>query len=180
MFSHRIARTQRAANRSAILRLEQVEGRTCPSCTVTVTGDTLRIIGDAANDTVSIADNGAKGIVVTCDGVTHPAATGIQHVRVDTGAGDDKVTYTRSATGGEFKGTLDFSAKLGSGNDTFTADFDANGLAGTARVTFDIQGGAGNDTITLNAGTAKAGMNIASGGRLTLNADGGSGKDKIT
>src|SRR5262249_7187757 len=160
-----IARTHRLANRSAVLRLEELESRWCPSCTVTVTGHTLRIVGDAANNNVGIVDNGAAGIVVTCDGVTSPAATGIQRVLVDTKAGDDTVTYSRSAAGGNFTGRLDFRAKLGSGNDTFTADFNGNDLVGRARVKFDIDGGAGDDTITFNAGTTMAAVDIASRAR---------------
>src|SRR5262245_54345027 len=66
MFSHRTARSRRPQDQGAILRLEALESRWCPSCTVTVTGHTLRIIGDAANNTVAIVDNGAAGIVVTC------------------------------------------------------------------------------------------------------------------
>src|SRR5262245_57270350 len=50
MFRHRIAQTHRPANRSAALRLEVLEDRCCPDCTVLVTGSTLRIIGDAAKN----------------------------------------------------------------------------------------------------------------------------------
>src|SRR5262245_44409965 len=180
MLSRRVARTRHPANRGAILRLEELERRWCPSCTVTVTGSTLRVIGDAGNNNVGIVDNGAAGIVVTCDGVASAAATGIQRVLVDTGAGDDTVTYSRSAAGGNFTGRLDFSARLGSGNDTFTADFNGNSLAGTARVAFNIAGNADNDTITFNAGTTAAPVNIAAGARLELAAKGGTGTDKIT
>src|SRR5262249_28446326 len=50
MFWHPIARTHRSRNRRAVLRLEELERRCCPSCTVTVTGHTLRIIGDAGDN----------------------------------------------------------------------------------------------------------------------------------
>src|SRR5262245_55098164 len=82
MFSHRISQPRRPANRGASLRLEDLECRWCPSCTVPVTGNTLRIIGDAGDNNLVITDNGAAGIVVTCDGVASPAATGIQRVIV--------------------------------------------------------------------------------------------------
>src|SRR5262249_14854630 len=161
MSSHRSGRNRRPLQSRAVLRLKELESRWCPSCVVTQTGNTLSIIGDAGNNTVGIVDNGAAGIVVTCDGDTHPAATGIERVRVDTGAGDDTVTYSRSAAGGNFTGPLDFSAKLGNGNDTLTANFNGNSLAGTARVKFNIEGNAGNDTITFNAGATPAPANTA-------------------
>src|SRR5262249_49509056 len=150
------------------------------SCLVTQTGNTLRIIGDAANNTVAIVDNGAAGIVVTCDGDTHPAALGIQRVIVKTGDGNDTVNYSRSAAGGNFTGRLAFEAKLGSGNDAFTADFNGNDLVGSARVDFDIEGNAGDDTLTFNMGTAAAPVDIASGARLAVEAEGGTGQDKVT
>lgn len=180
MLWNRIARTHRPATRSAVLRLEQVEGRTCPSCTVAAFGNTLFVIGDAANNNVAVVDNGPAGMVVTCDGDTHPAATGIERVLVFTGAGDDTVTYSRSAAGGNFTGRLDFDAFLGSGNDKFTADLNGDDLAGTARVAFDVVGSAGDDAMTFNAGTTAAGVDIASGARLRLDASGGIGADKVT
>src|SRR5262245_22043395 len=67
MYSRHVAPVCRPVKRSAQLLLEALETRWCSSCTVTVDGDTLRIIGDAANNTVAIVDNGAAGIVVTCD-----------------------------------------------------------------------------------------------------------------
>src|SRR5262245_20451169 len=180
MVLHRVARTPRPAPRGAVLRLLELERRWCPSCTVTVDGNTLRIIGDATNNNVAIVDNGAAGIVVTCDTVASPAATGIEHVRVDTRGGDDTVTYSRSTAGGNFTGRLDFKAKLGSGNDSFTANLNGNDLVGTANVEFDIAGNAGNDTMTFNAGTTAAGVDIASGARLKLGAAGDNGTDSIT
>src|SRR5262245_16474973 len=111
MRSHRLGRTSSPVHRRT-LRLEELENRWCPSCTVTVTGNTLRITGDAGNNTVAIVDNGAAGMVVTCDGDAHPAATGIQRVLVDTKEGDDTVSYSRSAAGGNFTGRLDFLANL--------------------------------------------------------------------
>src|SRR5262249_21314787 len=118
--------------------------------------------------------------VVTCDGDTHPAATGIQRVLVDTKEGDDTVSYSRSAAGGNFTGRLDFLANLGTGNDKFTADFNGNDLAGTARVDFAVFGAGTDDQITFNVGTTAAGVDVASGARLELEAAGGTGTDKIT
>src|SRR5262249_26168536 len=138
------------------------------------------IVGDATNNNVAIVDNGAAGIVVTCDGVASPAAMGIQRIRINTAAGDDTVSYSRSAAGGNFTGRLDVQASLGAGNDKFTADFNGNDLVGSARVAFDINGGAGDDTMTFNAGTAAAGVDIAARARLELEAHGGAGTDTIT
>src|SRR5262249_34164304 len=180
MLSHRIPRTHGPTRRSAVLRLEGLERRWCPSCTVTVTGTLLSIIGGAGNNNLAVVDNGAGGIFDTCDGAAQPAANGIQQVFVNTGAGNDTVTYSRSAAGGTFMGRLAFNAMLGSGNDTFTANFNGNGLAGTARVTFNVAGNTGDDKITFNAGTTAAGVNVAAGGRLGLMAQGGAGIDTIT
>src|SRR5262245_22593023 len=179
MNSHSSGQTRRP-RKTYRLRLEALESRWCPACTVTVSGHTLRIIGDAANNNVAIVDNGAAGIVVTCDGTAHPAATGIRNVVVRTQAGDDTVSYSRSAAGGNFTSRLDFDADLGSGNDKATIDFNGNDLTGSARVEFDVRGGSGDDTITFNAGTAAAGVDIASDARLELEANGGTGADKIT
>jgi hypothetical protein len=157
-----------------IPQLEALENRWCPSCTVKVTGDTLHVTGDNGNNTVSIVDNGALGVVVTCDLMTFPAALGIKHIDVKTKGGDDTVGYTRSAAGGTFTGKLDFHANLGDGNDTFTADLGGNGLAAGADVHFDVHGHKGNDAVTINA----AGGTFA--GKLDVHADLGDGNGTFT
>jgi hypothetical protein len=186
MFSLRfrgsLRRPKQAAGRAErrALRVEQLEDRRCLSCTVTVSGNTLRITGDGGNNNVAIVDNGAAGIVVTCDGVASPAATGIKRVLVNTGDGNDTLTYARSAAGGNFTTDLSLNARLGDGDDAFTADFNGNDLVGSARVKFDIEGNAGADMITFNAGTGAAPVDIASMARLELEAKGGHGNDTST
>src|SRR5262245_8193736 len=180
MASRRIAQNNRPARRSAALLVEGLENRWCPNCTVIASGTTLLIFGDAGNNNVAIVDNGAAGIVVTCDTVAHPAATGIQHVVVNTRAGNDTVTYSRSAAGGNFTGRLAFDANLGGGKDVFTANFNGNVLVGTARVAFNIAGNAGDDMVTFNTGSTAGPVDIASAARLTLKADGSDGTDNVT
>ncbi len=179
MNSHRAGRVRRPGHKYG-LQLEELESRWCPSCSVTVAGDTLLIHGDKAANTVSIVDNGAAGIVVTCDGTTSPAATGIKHIEIETGKGNDVVTYSRSATGGNFTTDLDVKAELGKDSDSFTANFNGNDLTGTSQVLFEVEGGKDNDTMTVNAGTAAAPVDIAAGARLELNFEGGKDADTMT
>ena len=62
---------------------------------------------------------------------------------VDSGKGDDKVTFTITQT-------KDVTVNLGEGNDTITT------AALTANKKFEISGGAGNDTFNLGASTTDA------------------------
>ncbi|QCD49315.1 putative surface layer protein [Campylobacter showae] len=62
---------------------------------------------------------------------------------VDSGKGDDKVTFTITQT-------KDITVNLGEGNDTVTT------AALTANKKFEISGGAGNDTFNLGASTTDA------------------------
>jgi len=160
-------------------RLEALENRCCLTCVVEVHGDTLRVEGDKANNTIAIVDNGAAGIVVTCDAVASPAATGIDHVVVHTKDGNDILTYSRSAAGGNFTTDLDFSAHLGKGNDSFTANLNGNDLAAGADVRFHVKGDKGADILTVNAGTAAAATDIALGASLSIKLDGGKEGDTI-
>src|SRR5262249_31345029 len=70
--SHRTShRTASHRTRPALYRfspqLEALEDRSCPSCTATLVGTTLTILGDSAANTIDISDNGTT-ISVVCDG----------------------------------------------------------------------------------------------------------------
>ncbi|QCD48377.1 putative surface layer protein [Campylobacter showae] len=81
----------------------------------------------------------------TKDDISIAYATNTKLKTVDTGTGDDEVTF-----GGNTTQTHDITVNLGEGNDTVTT------AALTANKKFQISGGAGNDTFNLGASTTDA------------------------
>ncbi|HKB04326.1 MAG TPA: hypothetical protein VKD90_19030, partial [Gemmataceae bacterium] len=111
---------------SVRLSVNPLEGREVPACVVThPTPDLVVITGDAANDAVFIRDNGVGGISGSATGAGAFSFTGIKTVRVLTGDGNDRVSYTltRNLQPGQ---TRDVSVALGAspqwGQDTFVAN----------------------------------------------------------
>ena len=95
---------------------------------------------------------------------------------VDTGAGDDEVTF-----GGNTTQTHDVTVNLGEGNDTITT------AALTANKKFQISGGAGNDTFNLGASTTDASASkyititdTNRGDKISLGSAGAATLQKIT
>ena len=181
-------------------RLEALEDRWCPSVTLQTNGPELRIQGNAADDVISITDNGAGRVSVTANGKTS-AFTGITQLRIDTGDGNDTIDY--QLTGSTVADHL-VRIDLGSGTDsvsirarwpptrgqdrvrrqrrqwrsnTITADL---AVQVTGQLKLGLQGGDGNDIITANValaarstGHAEAVVNGNDGDdRLTLNVTG--------
>ncbi|WP_122874397.1 beta strand repeat-containing protein [Campylobacter showae] len=95
---------------------------------------------------------------------------------VDTGTGDDEVTF-----GGNTTQTHDITVNLGEGNDTVTT------AALTANKKFEISGGAGNDTFSLGASTTDASASkyititdANRGDKISLGSAGAATLQKIT
>src|SRR5688572_12421460 len=90
--------SQQSHGRRSALRVEQLEDRCVPACTITQTGTApnvvLTITGDNTNNNVQISDDGAGNITLACDGVISPAIPGVKDIVVDTKKGADAVFYT--------------------------------------------------------------------------------------
>lgn len=143
--------TTRSRGCRMIPRVEQLEDRCVPACTVTPTGAApnvlLTINGDAGLNAIQISDNGAGNITVTCDGVATPAVAGVRDIVVNTQDGNDVVFYTLTAdlTTAQVR---NLNVDLGAGNDFFLAQATNNGDVNlNATLTFNVRGRLGNDNI---------------------------------
>jgi hypothetical protein len=126
------------------------------------------VIGDAANNTISITDDGRGNVSVTADGGQAVTASGINRIDVDTRGGDDTFSYALTAA---LEGDRNLSVRLGGGNDRATIEA-ADGIArGTFAVQMEGREGADSLTVTLGA--------IAAGARADVRADGDEGNDTI-
>src|SRR5262245_28102918 len=72
-------------------RVELLEHRWCPSCTVTVHGDVMRIVGDGGVNAVTVTDDGAGNVTAACD-TASATGSGIRKIIIDTKGGADTVT----------------------------------------------------------------------------------------
>src|SRR5947209_225200 len=134
--------------RSFAPRLEVLEGRDCPSCSVEFREGLLSVAGDRGANQVSIVNTWA-GTQVTCDGGETMTFAGVRAVSVRTMDGDDHVSFVSRS--GELPVPLPaLSVDLGGGDDTFTADV-ADVPPGPAAVA--VTGGPGRDDIRVTATT---------------------------
>jgi hypothetical protein len=128
------------------LRLERLERRDCPSCTVFQKEETLVILGDEGANQIAIADTREGDIVVTCDVGDPHRFTGVNRIDLRTLGGDDEINATFSNPPDP---VFEFRAELGTGNDRLTiSGFDPQPDPPLRRSSsFDIQTGAGDDEI---------------------------------
>src|SRR5207249_760093 len=101
--------------------LENLEGRSCPSVNVVVHGHTLFVQGDAADNTVTITDQGDGHISATITGSSGTATNsgaGIRNVIVTTQGGSDTVNYTLAS---DLTSNLNLGIDLGAYRDAATA-----------------------------------------------------------
>jgi hypothetical protein len=145
-------------------RLEALEHRDCPSCTVLVSGNTLRIIGDGGANAVNVTHNGAGTVTATCDG-TAVTRSGIRRIFIDTRGGADTVNF--SATGALTR-RLDLNLRLGGGNDFA----DVNFAAIDDRLKLHADLGGGNDTLDVNLD-----QELRARSEADLHVNGGGGND---
>ena len=195
-------RTDSFGNRFT-LRLETLDDRIVPSCTVLLEGTTLTITGDNKSNDIQIVDDGTT-VTVTCDGDTAEEFTDVTEIVVRAGNGQDVVGYELAIAdpptgeaGVVVERTLD--VKVGNGIDTFTGsvvgdlvegsvlDVSVGGCNGKDTLGFDVAGdvAAGVDVLVeLRGGNGQdvilssyAGMLL---GALTWDVTGGNGKDELT
>lgn len=167
----------------ARLGVERLDTREVPACIVTLpTPDTVAIVGDNANDTVIINDNGAGIIFGAATGFGGFAAAGIKNVRVNTGSGSDQVTYNliQNLLPGQVRTV---NVQLGTGYDRFTANlFNPNTGVGSdlmraSQLTIVADGGDGGDWLRINA---QHQVDVALGAALNMILYGEAGNDVIT
>jgi hypothetical protein len=132
-------------------QLEVLENRWCPSAPgIVQTGHTLSITGDGANDIIRISDNGQGGVMASitlANSSQKVSATGITDIKIESGAGNDTISYALTSTlkqnqslmlcldKGSNQAFLDYSAGLqhsdlaiavgAAGNDQLTTQFGA-------------------------------------------------------
>jgi hypothetical protein len=155
-------------------RLERLERRDCPSCTVFQREDTLVILGDDRANLIEIAATRDEGpeesdegpeerIVVSCDGGEPQRFTGVVHVEIDTLGGADEV---RAAFTDPPEPILQVRADLGGGNDVFAVAFDPqpdpplparlDPALGGGWLQLDVHGGQGSDQMSLALAATRA------------------------
>jgi hypothetical protein len=140
-------------------RVEALEDRWCPTVLVTLTGQTLNIVGDNHANVVTVhEDDGATDLEVKGDGVKHNfAANGVTTINVNLKGGNDQFTYNFGEDVFKFPKTI--LVKLGKGNDQvhFDLNNDTNspGQFTTVKANLDIHvfGGKGSDVVTADFGT---------------------------
>jgi hypothetical protein len=195
-------RTRRGLNYFAP-RLELLDDRVVPSCTVVQEGGLLRIEGDQHSNTISIVDDGAT-VTVTCDDGTAEEFTDVTEIEVRGGNGQDVVTYdltiadpAAGETGTAVTRSVD--VKLGNGIDSFegsvtgdlvdgsAVDVTVKGCNGKDALAFDMAGDVAADAtldVLLNGGNGKDEMLTSYAGvllgTLTWGLEGGNGKDVLS
>jgi Ca2+-binding RTX toxin-like protein len=157
------------------------------AATVVVAGTNITVTGDATDETITVADNGA---FITVDGVaTTAAANDTFDLTVNAGAGVDTITVTtdklRTLTlnGEDGNDTINGSPdddiiNGGAGNDTL------NGGGGDDRITGNtgadtMNGDAGNDVMVWNPGDGSDVMNGGAGGGDDAELNGGNNPENF-
>ena len=157
-------------------RLQAFDGRSLPSVTaVMLPGSSiLMITGNADANSITIQDSGQfGGVTVVGDGQTFVFEQTVRAIVVDTGDGNDTVSYNLLGT---LAASRNIVLELGRGADTFTANLTGQTLAAGANLDISAYGRGGADTLALNA----RGVNTGAGSILNVYFEGGAGKDRIT
>jgi hypothetical protein len=173
--------SQHLRGRRPALRVEQLEDRCVPACTIMQTGVApniiLTITGDDTNNNVQISDDGAGNITLACDGVISPPVAGVKDIVVTTKNGGDVVFYTLAADL-QAAQTRNVVVDLGDGNDFFLAQAINNGdIMGMASLSFDVRGKLGNDNIRFRLNED---FDVNLNGTLNIFVAGNEGNDRIS
>src|SRR5690349_6691530 len=121
-------------------RLEAFDDRSLPSVTAVVPpgSSVLTITGDASANTITIQDSGLPGgITVVGDGETFVFTETIRGIVVDTGDGNDVVSYNLL---GPLSGVRSLVTELGKGADAFTANLSGQTLSAWANLDITAYG----------------------------------------
>jgi hypothetical protein len=163
---------------------EKLETRCCLACDLFVSGNTLQIVGDDLDNTVTITDDGAGNVAAVCTSPTGDdaaALSGIEKIVLSARSGNDSVSYT--LTGDRVrKMELDFD--LGAGSDFTTlhlADLvDPSAVTAIAEdFQINIRQGAGEDFLL--AGNFAGGVGriaVEADAKLEVKVDGGQDNDQ--
>lgn len=163
------------------LRVEQLEDRCVPACTITQAGVApniaLTINGDDHVNNIQISDDGNGNITLACDGVISPAVAGVRDIVVNSKKGNDAVFYTLAADllGAQ---TRNISVDLGDGNDRFLAQaLNGADILTNASLSFNVKGKLGNDNIRF---LLTLDFDVSDGGALGIAVAGNEGNDRIS
>jgi len=178
---------------------DQLEERLCYSVTVIsspiASGQELKIVGDAAADTINILDEGNGNVTVTGEsGNLLGAADNVSVIRVNSKGGADVVSYTLANPLAHVEklffnlgaGADQLSIDLSAGIDGANLHVTANGEAGadtisatlgdlaTAKAILELNGDEGADIITVSGAP-----NVSADSVLKVTLSGNEGKDAI-
>jgi hypothetical protein len=165
------------------LGVERLDERDVPACIVAFAApDTLVITGNGAADSVVLYDHGNGVVTGGATGWGAFGFAGIKHIKVDTGAGNDRVLYylMGNMAAGRSQ-TLDVS--LGSGADTFYANLFnrttgvGSDLKAGSSLVISANGGRENDRMGVNA---QYDTDVGVQARLLATLVGETGNDIIT
>lgn len=150
---------KRASAHNFVPSLESLDGRIVPSCTWVEADGVLTITGDAGANVVEITDDGTT-LTITCDGETVDASADVTDVVLRVKAGDDAVTYTRTAP-----------ADDGTGEGGTDGTTDGTTDAGTDGTTDGVTDGGTDGSTT--GGTTDSGTDGGTDGGTDDGTDGG-------
>lgn len=159
-------------------RVENLEDRSLPACSVVPSGAVLTITGDNGPNNVRIVDNATAGpgnVTVICDGIATPLNTfTISQIIVNTGGGNDTVEFGLNAKLPAGLNRL-LAVDLGDGHDNLIASF-AGGFSNVAGMTLTAQGGRGRDFFLVNA---LNNVELDPGSALRLDMNSGDDRDIV-
>lgn len=161
--------------RRFVPRLEVFDER-CQPATWSLSGTILTVTGDPnLAEHITITDNGQSTGLVLDDGTTSTTfSTPINAIVVNTGAGDDQVTYNLAP--GTLTGNRSIVAHTGAGADTFTTNMAGVTLDTGVNLDISAYGDGGKDTFILNAQNVNTNINAI----LNVYYAGQAGKDVIS
>lgn len=158
-------------------RLESLEDRTTPTCTITQQDDLLVITGSAGRDLVRIGEDGLGNVNVLCDQEQIARRfSGVTRIQVRTLGGADRVRYDlfNNVPGGRL-----LDVDLGAGADRFDGFLNDQDVLGRGALNLFVHGREGPDVIRCDttrdpepavAAVLAAGLNTSTFGSFTFGA----------
>jgi hypothetical protein len=137
----------------------------------------IRIIGNDANDVVTITENpAANAVTITATGRgTQTFTNDFEIYDIDTGGGADTVTWRVNSDydGVDRSISLDLDSNT-TGTDRFDFSMNGNFIEGSSNILFEVNGNTGNDTVVMTFGE------IFDSSRVQANVDVDGGNDNVT
>ena len=158
------------------LHLEPLGDRTVPAIippTLDPITHILTVTGDEADDTVTIFDGGQLGgVTIVADGQTWQFDDEVRVIQVNTGLGNDVVTYNLTEP---LSALRLVTVELGRGADVFDGNLAGKPLVPGGYLGLSVYGQGGGDTLTLNA----VATDVDPAATLNVYFEGAGGKDGI-